>query len=152
MFIRTQWMLLNKWRNDSTASMSHLGNEACSHPELVHSLSSSCWQMNKLEAEVPAGSKGEESACHTGDPSLMPGLGQSLGVGNVNWLQYSCLENSMDRGALWATVQGVTKSGTQLSNWHPHTNTQNIQLISDKNRICWIHNLISLGKKKKKKT
>ena len=41
---------------------------------------------------------------------LIPGSGRSPGVGNGNPLQYSCLENSMDRGAQWATVHGVTKS------------------------------------------
>ena len=47
--------------------------------------------------------------------SLIPGLGRSSGGGNGNPLQYSCLENSIDREALWATVHGVTKSWTQLS-------------------------------------
>ena len=44
-----------------------------------------------------------------------PGLGRSPGEGNGNPLQYSCLENSMDRGARWATAHGVAKSQTQLS-------------------------------------
>ena len=46
---------------------------------------------------------------NAGDPGSIPGLGRSLGVGNVSTLQYSCLENSMDRGAWWATVHGVAK-------------------------------------------
>ena len=49
---------------------------------------------------------------------LIPGLGRSPGVGNGSPLQYSCQENSMDRGAWWMTVQGVTKSQTGLSTWH----------------------------------
>ena len=44
------------------------------------------------------------------DVGLIPGSGRSPGVRNGNPLQYSCLENSMDRGAWWATVHGVTKS------------------------------------------
>ena len=44
------------------------------------------------------------------DKGSIPGLERSSGVGNGNPLQYSCLENSMDRGAWWATVHGVTKS------------------------------------------
>ena len=44
-----------------------------------------------------------------------PGSGRSPGVGNGNLLQYSCLENSMGKGAWWATVHGVAKSLTQLS-------------------------------------
>ena len=65
----------------------------------------------------PGGSDGKESACNTGDPCLIPGSGRSSGEGNGNPLQYSCLENFMDRGAWQATVHGVTKSWTQLSNF-----------------------------------
>ena len=65
----------------------------------------------------PGGSDGKESACNTGDLSLILGSGRSLGEGNGYPLQYSCLENSMDRGAWQATVHGVTKSPTQLSNF-----------------------------------
>ena len=64
----------------------------------------------------PGGSEGKESACNVGDPGSIPGLGISPGGGHGNPLQYSCLENSMDRGAGWVTVHGVTKSWTQLSN------------------------------------
>ena len=60
----------------------------------------------------PAGSDGKESACNAGDPGLIPGLGRFPGEGNGNPLQYSFLENSMDRGAWRATVHGVTKSQT----------------------------------------
>ena len=63
------------------------------------------------------GLSGKESACNagdTGDVGLIPGLGRSLGEGNDNPLQYSCLENPMDRGAWWATVHRVAKSWTQL--------------------------------------
>ena len=49
------------------------------------------------------------------DTSLIPGSGRSPGVENGNPLQYCCLENSMDRGAWQATVYGVAKSKTQLS-------------------------------------
>ena len=63
----------------------------------------------------PGGSDGKESACNAGDLGSIPGLGRSPGEGNGNPLQYSCLENPMDRGAWWATVHGVTKSQTRLS-------------------------------------
>ena len=52
----------------------------------------------------------------SGDPGLIPGLGRSPAGGNGNPLQYSCLENSMDRGGWQAIVHGVTKSQAQLSN------------------------------------
>ena len=62
------------------------------------------------------GSDSKESACNAGDPSSVPGLGRSPGKGHGNPLQYSCLENLMERGAWRATVWGVTKSQTwQLS-------------------------------------
>ena len=57
----------------------------------------------------PSGSDGKESAHNVG------GLGSIPGEGNGNPLQYSCLENSMDRGPWWATVHGVAKSWTQLN-------------------------------------
>ena len=60
-------------------------------------------------------SNSKESACYAGDLGLITGLGWSSGEGNGNPLQYSCLENPMDRGAWWATVRGVAKSGTRLS-------------------------------------
>ena len=60
----------------------------------------------------PGGSDGKESACNAGDSGLIPGLGSSPGEGNGSPLQYSCLENSVDRGAWQAIVQGVAKSWT----------------------------------------
>ena len=54
----------------------------------------------------------KEYACNAGDPGLIPGSGRSPGEGHENPLQYSCLENSMCRGAWQATVHGVTKSQT----------------------------------------
>ena len=65
----------------------------------------------------PGGSEVKASACNAGDLSSIPGLGRPPGEGNGNPLQYSCLENPMDRGAWWATVHGVTKSRTRLSDF-----------------------------------
>ena len=62
----------------------------------------------------PGGSDGKESACNVGDPGSIPASGRSPGV--VAWLplQYSCLENSVDRAAWWATAHGITESdGTE---------------------------------------
>ena len=58
----------------------------------------------------PGGSDGKESACHAGDLGSVPGSGRSSGGGNVYPIQYSCLENSMDRGAWQATVHGIVVS------------------------------------------
>ena len=63
----------------------------------------------------PGGSDSKESACNAGNPGLIPEWGRFPGEGDGYPLQYSGLENSLDRGACWATVHGVTKSQTQLS-------------------------------------
>ena len=63
------------------------------------------------------GTTGKESACNAGDPGSTPGLGGSLGKGNGNPLQSSCLENSMNGGARWAAVYGVTQSRIRLSDF-----------------------------------
>ena len=63
----------------------------------------------------PSGSVVKNLACNAGDLALIPVLGRSPGGGHGSPLQYSFLENPMDRGAWWATVHGVTKSRTQLS-------------------------------------
>jgi len=59
----------------------------------------------------PGGSDGKESACNAGDPGLIPGTRRSPGEENGNPLQYSCLENPMDRGAWWTTVHGSQRVG-----------------------------------------
>ena len=67
----------------------------------------------------PHSSVGKESAYNAGDPGLIPGLGRSHGEGNGNPLQYSCLENPVDRGAWQATVHGVTRVGHDLATKPP---------------------------------
>ena len=63
----------------------------------------------------PGGSDGKEFACNAGNLGLIPGLGRSPGGGHGNPLQYSCLENPMDREAWRATVHGVAKNQTHLT-------------------------------------
>ena len=65
----------------------------------------------------PGGSEVKASACNVGDLGSIPGLGRSPGEGNGNPLQYSCLDNPMDGGAWWATVHGIAKSWTRLSDF-----------------------------------
>ena len=64
----------------------------------------------------PGGSEVKASACSAGDLGSIPRSRRFPGEGNGNPLQYSCLENPIDGGAWWATVHGVAKSQTQLSN------------------------------------
>ena len=74
------------------------------------------------------GSDGKETACSSAYPGYIPGSRRSPGEGNGNPLQYSCPENSMDRGAWWVTVHGVTvihgvaksQTLTELQNHHHH--------------------------------
>ena len=69
--------------------------------DLTHrkDLSSFYLWRNYIHQAFPGGSDGKASAYNVGDPGLIPGLGRSPGEGNGNLLQYSCLENPMDRGA-----------------------------------------------------
>ena len=76
-------------------------------------------QGNKFRAALPSNGLpsspvGKQSACSAGDLGLIPGSGRSPGEGNGNPLQYSCLENPMDRGACQATVHGVARVGHNL--------------------------------------
>ena len=75
--------------------------------------------MCLIHRGFPGGTSGKESAGNAGELRNMgsiPELGRSPGGGHGNPLQYSCLENSVDRGAWWATVHRVTNSQTQLGN------------------------------------
>ena len=74
-----------------------------------------CWVQRKIC--FLAYSEDKASACNAGDLGSIPGLGRSPGEGNGNPLQYSCLENPMDRGAWRATVHGVANSWTRLSDF-----------------------------------
>ena len=79
------------------------------------------WRKDRLPTPVFLGfsdsSDSKESTCNVGNLGSSPGLGRSPVEEDGNPLQYSCLENSMDRGAWQATEHGVTKSRTQLSNF-----------------------------------
>jgi len=106
------------------------------------------WDLIKLTSFLfvnhgfPGGSDGKESAYNSRDLGSIPGSGRSPGEGNGNPLKYSCLENSMDRRAWQATVYEVTKSWTQLYDYHFHE--------IDKGLISKIYKqFIQLNKKKK---
>jgi len=75
----------------------------------------------------PGSSDGKESACNASNLGLISGSGRSPGEGNGNPLQYSCLENPMDRRAWWDIVHEVSKESDmtkQLTHTHTHTHTQ----------------------------
>ena len=85
---------------------------------MFHRLSSfNCHLFLIWNPIFPGGLDSKAFACNEGDPGSIPGSGRSPGEGNGNPLQYSCLENPMDRGAWQAAVHGVTKSWTWLSSF-----------------------------------
>ena len=122
-----------------------------------------CWRLHPSTTglmtsqgtrELPWWSSCKEPICNagtTGDTGSIPGLGRPPGRGNGNPLQYSCLENPMDRGAWQATVHRVTKSQTwlkwlsTLAHTHAHMHTPrktiswNCQLKAKYSTITWYH-------------
>ena len=77
---------------------------------MIHTLCAECVPLNKSTSGFPGGSDRKVSAYSAQDPGSIPGSGRSPGKGNGNLLQYSRLENPMDRGVWWATVHEVAKS------------------------------------------
>ena len=73
----------------------------------------------------PSGSDGKESACNTGDPGSIPGLERSPGEGNNYPVQYSCLEKSMDRRALWAIYIYTYTAGAEWGERHKEKKKKN---------------------------
>ena len=86
-----------------------------------------------------SGSDGKASAYNVGDAGSIPGSGRSPGEGNGNPLQYSCLEYPMDRGSCWATVHGVAKSRTRLSDF--------TSLLTPKSLAVCVESLLSFTQK-----
>ena len=85
-----------------------------------HSSKASVLRCSAFFGDFPSGSDGKVSIYNAGDPGLIPGSGRSPGEGNGNPLQQYFLENAMDRRAWQATVHGVTKSWTRLSDFTFH--------------------------------
>ena len=86
-------------------------------PPSSHGLSKGRWESHpqpeasfSTALDFPGGSDGRESASHAGELGSIPGSGRSFGEKNGNPIQYSCLENPMDRGAWRTSVHGVAKT------------------------------------------
>ena len=103
---------------------------------------------------LPQGFKGKKPSYNTGETDSLPGSGWSPAGGHGNPLQYSCLENPMDRGAWWATVHRVTKSQTRLKRLsmhaciHPHTQTHShwIEQLTLNHRISYMRKFNATAK------
>ena len=109
-----------------------------------------------LFVDQDSGSDGKASAYNVGDLDSIPELGRSPGEGNGNPLQYSCLENPMDRGAWRATVHGVAKNQARLrdfKHFYPVVTVKNPRLLgagSMVNTTDVCDQMIKLGKPKRK--
>ena len=115
------------------------GEVSCGSPGLPFSCSSKdpnnpCYGLD--------GSDGEESACNAGDSGSIPDLGGSLGEENSNPLQFSCLENSRDREAWWATVHGVSNIRI-YAHTHARPHTQSQSPLSTMDTTSSIHHFLA---------
>ena len=114
-----------RWWDDITNSMDmslsnfwEMVKDREAWPAAVHGVTMSQtqlsnWTTTRTHVGFPGGSDHNKSACKAGDPGSIPGLGKSPREGNGYPLQYSCLENFINRRAWQATIYGVTKSQTQ---------------------------------------
>ena len=98
----------------------------CQSPQVLHVFYQLLYLHTVKEVRLgfPGGWDSKASAHNVGDPGSIPESGRSPGEGSGTPLQYSCLENSMDGGAWWATVHGVAKSRTWLSDFSLHFHFQ----------------------------
>ena len=117
-FYKTKYALTLRAKNHAPWYLQKGTECSCPHKKLyknVYSLfTHNCQNLTVITMSFwgfPPSSVGKESVCNAGDMGSIPGSGRSPGEGNGNPLQYSCLENPMDRGALRATVHGVARVG-----------------------------------------
>ena len=125
------WTSLNKKQN----VIPSLHCSGSYYEDLKTQFNSSGKSCCTLQLDLPGGSVVKNPPAKAGgvwDADSIPGLGRSPGIVSGNPLQYSCLENPMDRGAWWATVHGVTESQKEF-NWgteHVHTSQPPQGLVS----------------------
>ena len=108
---------LPSWCSDSLRVKGRVVKTSMGPCQTVVDILCHCPSTIRLVARFPGGSEVKVSACNEGNLGSSPGSGIFPGKGNGNLLQYSCLENPTDGGAWWATVHGVTKSRTRLSDF-----------------------------------
>ena len=97
-------------------------------PQRIHTLTSGVMNTHRSEG-FSRSSVSKESACNAGDPGLIPVSGRYPGEGNGNPLQYSCLENPIDRGAWQATIHGVTRVGPNIVTNTYHKRLSDLSLV-----------------------
>ena len=117
------WGIINITGNSETPTWSSFPpSPTCSGTEPWGTLSAKPGEEQSISQPAPAlmNFPGKEAVCSAGDLSYIPGSGRPPGKGNGSPLQYSCLENSTDRGAWRAPAHGVAETQTQLSDKHFH--------------------------------
>ena len=123
------------WRNLWNDSFSVVGPAACHcKSDLEHKYTHSlmyCLQLLCTTEGFPCSSVGKESACNAGDPGSIPGSGRSPGEGNGNPAQYSCLENTKNRGAWQTTAHGVARTGHNLATKPPPLQRQSWVVVAE---------------------
>ena len=122
MYKRIRLILRKKMPSDRKTLISSITQKKNSTPWAKQGNQNRVTRTSKLQSDCncpdfPDGLDGKASVYNAGDLGSIRGSGRSPGGGNGNSLQYSCLENPMDRGAWQATVHGVTKSRTRLSDF-----------------------------------
>ena len=122
LYIYTLLPTVYKYPSFSTSSLVGFQFYANNHSDRCEIISLWIWfiYISMLVRGFPGGTRGKNLPANAGDirdTSSVSGLGRSPGGRHGSPLQYSCLENPMDRGACWTTVHGVAKSWTQLSDW-----------------------------------
>ena len=104
-------------------------------------------QLSLHFLSLPVGSDGKEYACNAGDPGAIPGLGRSPGEGDGYPLQYSCMENSMDRETWQATIHGVARVGHNLVTKPPPRNIKScksgIEFLGSITSVQFSHSVMS---------
>ena len=120
--------LFLRWHLPQKFSHVHLSH--VTRMELVRKRAGKAWLMKVSSnlRDCPRGSVVKNPPAHARDMGSVPGSGRPPGEGNGNPLQYSCLGNPMDGGAWWATVHGLTKSWTWLSNWAAISNLNSLEM------------------------
>ena len=130
-----KWAVTSECSSKSSPRRSHLNSdlneeriESCANPAISDVQMGECFGVmyckNRMLAfGFPGDASGKEITCNagvSGDTGLIPGSGRSPGEGSGTPLQYSCWENPMDRGVLWATFHRVTKNQMRLKRLSTH--------------------------------
>ena len=136
LLVRTPLVHCSSVPSQGTKITSHMPHSTATKPPPTQNQKTVLSTQMTLSTLLPGGSDSKDSACSAGDQGSIPEVGRSPGEGNGYPLQSPCLENSMDRGALQATVHGATKSWTRLRTERlTHTTSPHIKRLKHSNIV-----------------